>query len=154
MYKIEFSNEENGYIMTCGETGLKEFITEDEFCEMVESGKLVDTSEDVDFDECDCPYCTGVRDGIQIGLDMAVEVIENLDEDEYCGCECGECCEECSPEDFDDDEDDETAISNMIHEDIQSMLLNLKGEIGYQFTPVETKVKLIDLYVKLYNLIY
>ena len=140
MYKIEFSDEENGYIMTCGESGLKEFITEDEFCEMVESGKLVDTSEDVDFDECDCPYCEGVRDGIQLGLDMAVEVVENLDDDEMCQCDT------CRPIDLDEE----------IHNDIQDSLLALKETMDQLLEDgcyIDYR-ELTDCYERLFKLIY
>jgi hypothetical protein len=129
MYKIEFSNEENGYIMTCKETGLKEFITEQEFCDMVDSGKLqVAGFEDEDESDelCDCPFCQGVRTGVEMVLsDM---------EDE---CDCPECRAE------------------RIDEDIFDELQHLKEDmVAYrECGDYEEYNRIVDAYVKLIALV-
>jgi hypothetical protein len=137
-------SEEYGYAIECQCGDIVAFIPECVFLDLMNDGQFEvfvddeDIEDDVDFDECDCPYCTGVRDGIEIGLDMAVEVIENLDD------ECG--CDTCRGFDIDEE----------IMNDVKDSLLDIKSTMNELMEDgcYDEVVKLSDAYAKLFNLIY
>lgn len=127
MYKATFSEEENGYIIECHECGLRELLTEDEFCDMLDAGLIEDDEDDEEL--CQCDYCCGVRDGVELAMDVMEEIEVLLEELEECECGCGECCEVCEPECFCGEDDDEAVLNKMMEEDIYGEILALKADM-------------------------
>jgi len=120
-----------GYIISDGD--FSRFVPEEEFISWIERKYINLICEDPDKEEstelCDCPYCEGVRVGVEM-------VLSDIEDDDECDCEV------CQYE--------------QIHSDIVDELKHLKEDmIAYrQCGDYEEYEKIVNAYVRLYHLAF